>query len=65
MSKVDYQNSVPPQKKPVLKMLKGRVRNFWKPMLTFEIIKSNTTLPQKGLVPILIDLPHIYVAYAT
>ncbi len=52
MSKVDYQNSVPPQKKKkkhVLKMmLKGRVRNFWKPMLTFEIIKSNMTLPQKG-----------------
>ncbi len=31
-------------------------------MLIFEIIKTNTPPPQKGLAPILID---IYVAYAT
>ncbi len=31
----------------------------------FEITKANTPLPQKGLAPILIDPPHIYVAYAT
>ncbi len=34
-------------------------------MLIFEITKTNTPLPQKGLAPILIDPPHIYVAYAT
>ncbi len=34
-------------------------------MLIFEITKTNTPLPQKGLAPILIDLPHTYVAYAT
>ncbi len=46
-------------------LFKGRVRNFWKPLLIFEITKTNTPLPQKGLAPILIDPPHIYVAYAT
>ncbi len=46
-------------------IIKGRVSDFWKPMLIFEIIKTNTPLPQKGLAPILIDPPHIYVAYAT
>ncbi len=45
--------------------IKGRVNNFWKPMLIFEINKTNTPLPQKGLAPILIDSPHIYIAYAT
>jgi len=45
--------------------LKGRVSDFWKPMLIFEITKTNTPLPQKGLASILIDPPHIYVAYAT
>ncbi len=34
-------------------------------MLIFEITKTNTPLPQKGLAPILIDPPHIYVAYTT
>ncbi len=34
-------------------------------MLIFEITKTNTPLPQQGLAPILIDPPHIYVAYAT
>ncbi len=34
-------------------------------MLIFEITKTNLHLPQKGLTPILIDPPHIYVAYAT
>ncbi len=34
-------------------------------MLIFEITKTNTPLPQKGLAPILLDPPHIYVAYAT
>ncbi len=34
-------------------------------MLIFEITNTNTPLPQKGLAPILIDPPHIYVAYAT
>ncbi len=34
-------------------------------MLMFEITKTNTPLPQKGLAPILIDPPHIYVAYTT
>ncbi len=34
-------------------------------MLIFEITKTNTPLPQKGPAPILIDPPHIYVAYAT
>ncbi len=33
-------------------------------MLIFEITKTNTPLPQKGLAPILIDPPHIYLAYA-
>ncbi len=46
-------------------LFKGRVSDFWKPMLIFEITKTNTPLPQKGLAPILIDPPHIYVAYAT
>ncbi len=45
--------------------LKGRVRHFWKPMLIFEITKTNTPLPQKGVAHILIDPPHTYVAYAT
>ncbi len=34
-------------------------------MLMIEITKTNTPLPQKGLAPILIDPPHIYVAYTT
>ncbi len=34
-------------------------------MFIFEITKTNTPKPQKGLTPILIDPPHIYVAYAT
>ncbi len=34
-------------------------------MLIFEITKTNTPLPQKGLAPILIDPPHIYIAYTT
>ncbi len=34
-------------------------------MLIFEITKTNTPLPQKGLAPILIAPPHTYVAYAT
>ncbi len=34
-------------------------------MLIFEITKTNMPLPQKGLAPILIDPPHIYVAYTT
>ncbi len=45
--------------------IKGRVSNFWKPLLIFEITKTNTSLPQKGLPPILIDPSHIYIAYAT
>ncbi len=48
----------------ILLLVKGRVSSFWKPMLIFEITKTNTPLPQKGLAPILIDPPHIYVAYA-
>ncbi len=43
-------------------MFKGRVSDFLKPMLIFEITKTNTLLPQNGLAPILIDPPHIYVA---
>ncbi len=46
-------------------LLKGRVSDFWKPMLIFEIPTTNTPLPQKGLAPILIDPPHICVAYTT
>ncbi len=34
-------------------------------MLIFEITKTNTPLPQKGLTPILIAPPHTYIAYAT
>ncbi len=34
-------------------------------MLIFEIIKTNTPLPQKDLAPILIALPTQTVAYAT
>ncbi len=34
-------------------------------MLILEITKTNTPLPQNGLTSILIDPPHIYVAYAT
>ncbi len=45
--------------------IKGGVSNFWKPMLTFEITKTNTPQPQKGLAPILIAPPYTYVAYAT
>ncbi len=30
-------------------------------MLTFEITKTNTALPQKGLAPILIAPPHTYI----
>ncbi len=33
----------------VLLSIKGRVSNLWKPMLIFEIIKTNTPLTQKGL----------------
>ncbi len=44
---------------------KGRLSNFWKPMLIFEITKTNTPLPQKGLTPILIDPPKKYVACTT
>ncbi len=49
----------------ILNVLKVGVSDFWKPMLIFEITKTNTPLPQKGLVPILIAPPHTYVAYAT
>ncbi len=38
--------------------VKGGVSDFWKPMLIFEITKTNTPLPQKGLAPILIAPPH-------
>ncbi len=48
-----------------IKDIKRRVSHFWNPMLIFEITKTNMPLPQKGLTPILIDPPHIYVAYAT
>ncbi len=41
--------------------IKGGVSDFWKPMLTFEITKTNTPLLQKGLAPILIAPPHTYV----
>ncbi len=41
--------------------LKGGVSDFWSPMLTFEITKTNTPLPQKGLAPILIAPPHTSV----
>ncbi len=34
------------------------VSDFWKPMFTFEIIKTNMPLPQKGLAPILIAPPY-------
>ncbi len=34
-------------------------------MLIFEITKTNTPLPQKGLAPILIAPPHTYIAYTT
>ncbi len=34
-------------------------------MLIFEITKTYTPLPQKGLAPILIDPPHVYVADTT
>ncbi len=34
-------------------------------MLIFQITQTNTPLPQNGLAPILIDPPHIYIAYAT
>ncbi len=44
---------------------KGSESDFWKPMLIFEITKTNTPLPQKGPAPILIAPPHIYIAYAT
>ncbi len=45
--------------------LKGGVSDFWKPMLIFEITKTNTPLPQKGLAPILIAPPHTYATQAT
>ncbi len=41
--------------------LKGGVSDFCYPLLTFEITKTNTPLPQKGLAPILIAPPHTYV----
>ncbi len=44
----------------VYSYFKGRVRDFWQPMLIFEITKTNTPLPQKGLVPILISPPYTY-----
>ncbi len=34
-------------------------------MLIFEITKTITPLLQKGLVPILMDPSHTYIAYAT
>ncbi len=41
--------------------LKHGVSDFWWPMLIFEITKTNTPLPQKGIAPILIAPPHTYV----
>ncbi len=35
-----------------IQFFKGGVSDFWKPMLIFEITKTNTPLPQKGLAPI-------------
>ncbi len=46
-------------------IFKGGVSDFWLPMLIFEITKTNTPLPQKGLAPILIAPPHTYVIYAS
>ncbi len=34
-------------------------------MFIFEIPKTNTPQPLKGLAPILIAPPHTYIAYAT
>ncbi len=51
-------------RKPI-STIKGGVSDFWKPMLIFEITKTNTLLPQKCLAPILIAPPHTYVVYAT
>ncbi len=42
-----------------VRKVKGGVSDFWKSMLIFEITKTNTPLPQKGLAPILIDPPHM------
>ncbi len=42
-----------------------RVSDFWKPILILEITNTNTPLLQKGFAPILIALPHTYIAYAT
>ncbi len=42
--------------------LKGRVSDFWKPMLIFEIKSPKQTHPlyhKRDLAPILIDPPHI------
>ncbi len=50
-------------KKGPFSIIKDRVSDLWKPMLTFEITKTNTPLPQKGLAPILIaPPPHIHTA---
>ncbi len=39
---------------------KVAVSDFWQPVLIFEITKTNTPLPQKGLAPNLIVPPHTY-----
>jgi len=42
-------------------VIKVGVSDFWKPMLIFEITKTNTPRPQKCLAPILIAPPDTYV----
>ncbi len=53
-------SDVRPRKLDIFTLKRG-VSDFWWPMLIFEITKTNTPLPQKGLAPILIAPPHTYV----
>ncbi len=47
------------------RLIIDRVSDFWKPILILEITNTNTPLLQKGFAPVLIALPHTYIAYAT
>ncbi len=44
------------------RLIIDRVSDFWKPILILEITNTNTPLLQKGFAPILIALPHTYIA---
>ncbi len=50
-------------KVPHFKSLKGALSDFCQTMLIFESTKSNTSIAQQDLAPILKSPPHTYVRY--